>query len=410
MKHTSLLNGQTDAQPKRSDRSICRRAFSKGLALGLLTLAAVIVLTGSLAYGEGGGDALFINPNGNVGIGTTDPKARLDVQQGNRTGTNHPKSVKVLYVTGDFEEASGIEFRHNNESQGIGFGYNTIYATGSNDNQSLTLKPRGTEPVKVEGTIKVKKLQIGETSIGEEELKILKKLASDFGEDGLKILKKLASDFGLVAYYPFNGDARDESGNGNHGIVASAKHPRLTVDRHDKASSAYQFESESVYRPNLGHSSSVVMFKTERKSFDKSKNLSVSLWIKVYNFDLPFVVSVPLVSCSDFCVSLSFNKLSFTMFNQHSVTIQLLEPNTWNHFVGTFDGNTIKAYINGKLVGKQKGKVGDLNIRDVPLRFGIIGAFQYKKNRHCELIWDLDDIRIYNLALTDAKIKELYKE
>lgn len=26
-------------------------------------------------------------------------------------------------------------------------------------------------------------------------------------------------DSGLVAYYPFNGNANDESGNGNHGIV-----------------------------------------------------------------------------------------------------------------------------------------------------------------------------------------------
>jgi hypothetical protein len=33
----------------------------------------------------------------------------------------------------------GIEFRHDNQSQGIGFGYNTIYATGSNA-QTLNLK------------------------------------------------------------------------------------------------------------------------------------------------------------------------------------------------------------------------------------------------------------------------------
>jgi hypothetical protein len=27
---------------------------------------------------------------------------------------------------------------------------------------------------------------------------------------------------GLVAYYPFNGNANDQSGNGNHGIVNGA--------------------------------------------------------------------------------------------------------------------------------------------------------------------------------------------
>ena len=79
MKHISFPNGQTEAQPKRSDRRLCRRAFSKGLALGSLILAAVIVLTGGLVYGEGGGDALFIDPNGNVGIGTRNPKAKLEI-------------------------------------------------------------------------------------------------------------------------------------------------------------------------------------------------------------------------------------------------------------------------------------------------------------------------------------------
>ena len=34
---------------------------------------------------------------------------------------------------------------------------------------------------------------------------------------------------GLVAYYPFNGNASDENGNGNNGTAQGAT---LTVDRH----------------------------------------------------------------------------------------------------------------------------------------------------------------------------------
>ena len=41
---------------------------------------------------------------------------------------------------------------------------------------------------------------------------------------------------GLVAYYPFNGNANDESGNGNHGTVNGAT---LTEDRFDNADGAY---------------------------------------------------------------------------------------------------------------------------------------------------------------------------
>ena len=44
---------------------------------------------------------------------------------------------------------------------------------------------------------------------------------------------------GLVAYYPFNGNAKDESGNGNDGEVKGAV---LAEDRHGKAESAYAFD------------------------------------------------------------------------------------------------------------------------------------------------------------------------
>ena len=43
---------------------------------------------------------------------------------------------------------------------------------------------------------------------------------------------------GLVAYYPFNGNADDASGNGNDGIVNGA---RPTTDRFGRSSSAYRF-------------------------------------------------------------------------------------------------------------------------------------------------------------------------
>jgi microcystin-dependent protein len=59
----------------------------------------------------------------------------------------------VIYVTGALGDASGIEFRHSNGSQGIGFGYNTMYATGSNADQNLNLKPRGAGKVIVQGSL-----------------------------------------------------------------------------------------------------------------------------------------------------------------------------------------------------------------------------------------------------------------
>ncbi len=49
---------------------------------------------------------------------------------------------------------------------------------------------------------------------------------------------------GLVAYYPFNGNANDESGNGNNGIVHGAT---LTADRSGNANSAYSFNGIDNY-------------------------------------------------------------------------------------------------------------------------------------------------------------------
>ena len=47
---------------------------------------------------------------------------------------------------------------------------------------------------------------------------------------------------GLVAWYPFNGNANDESGNGNNGTVNGAT---LTADRFGNAQSCYSFNGNS---------------------------------------------------------------------------------------------------------------------------------------------------------------------
>ena len=49
---------------------------------------------------------------------------------------------------------------------------------------------------------------------------------------------------GLVAYYPFNGNAIDESGNGNDGTVTGAS---LTTDRLGDENSAYYFDGDNDY-------------------------------------------------------------------------------------------------------------------------------------------------------------------
>ena len=49
---------------------------------------------------------------------------------------------------------------------------------------------------------------------------------------------------GLVGWWPFNGNANDESGNNNHGIVNGAT---LSTDRFGQTNKAYNFNGLTSY-------------------------------------------------------------------------------------------------------------------------------------------------------------------
>lgn len=83
---------------------------------------------------------------------------------------------------------------------------------------------------------------------------------------------------GLVAWYPFNGNANDESVNNHHGVVTNA---RLTTDRFEKPNSAYYFNGINTFIevpwPNAFH-------------FSRNESFTLNVWIQPdsLNPDLPF--------------------------------------------------------------------------------------------------------------------------
>ena len=76
-------------------------------------------------------------------------------------------------------------------------------------------------------------------------------------------------DFGLVAWYPFDGNASDMSGNGNHGTVHGAN---LGIDRHGQQGMAYEFDGINDW---IGLNQSI-----------SSDEFTVSLWSRfsILNF------------------------------------------------------------------------------------------------------------------------------
>jgi Chaperone of endosialidase len=94
-------------------------------------------------------------------VGTDASRALVDIQAADRTGT-HPASVPALYVTANLGEASaGIEFRHSNATQGLGFGYSSIYAAGTNADQHVNLIPKGKGGVGIGTTNPLNDLEVG---------------------------------------------------------------------------------------------------------------------------------------------------------------------------------------------------------------------------------------------------------
>ena len=78
-------------------------------------------------------DDLILSPTGNVGIGTDNPTTKLHLETG---------KLRVRNV--DNSAASDIgAFYAENLTQGIGIGYNTIGAVGTNPDQDILIMPKG---------------------------------------------------------------------------------------------------------------------------------------------------------------------------------------------------------------------------------------------------------------------------
>ncbi len=189
----------------------------RSAAAGAVGLAGSLTIDGSLG----------------IGTGTSTPRARLDVQQAARSGT-HPAAVKGLYVTGDFGAASdGVEFRHSNATSGIGFGYNSLYATGTNTDQHLNLLPKGAGGVGIGTTSPGAKLEVaggGGTSV---DLIVNGRLRSNNNDGGLWVTAdRFIGGFGTgqVGFWN-NGDWRlNVANSGNVGIGIGGGTPAARLD------------------------------------------------------------------------------------------------------------------------------------------------------------------------------------
>ncbi|MBU1634531.1 LamG domain-containing protein [bacterium] len=208
---------------------------------------------------------------------------------------------------------------------------------------------------------------------------------------------------GLVAHYPFNGNANDESGKENHGIVSGAI---LCIDRFSNLDEAYQFDGINDYIKI--HSSDILNLVDD---------FSISLWIYPEE-NMLFSKSQGIIGKIETDAEgkngyvlghqhkLPDNIISFfTRYDSVSVATFPLSINEWYNIVMTYGSNILSIYVNKTLVSKVNNCPPPINT-NVQL---VIGRW-YSNYDDYYFKGKIDDIRIYDRNLDLSEIKYLYNE
>ena len=201
---------------------------------------------------------------------------------------------------------------------------------------------------------------------------------------------------GLVAYWPFDGDAKDASGNGNDGVVRGAV---PTADRKGKANGAFHFNGNATVR--VPDSASLR---------EVTKSFSIAAWLK---YDRGFRIvdewaSVLSKGTLGRQFGLNFNLTARTANNteiglfQHAAFGIFPAKGEWTHVAVTFDANGLStAYVNGKSVGTWRNPSPlSPNREELVIGSDPHGDVEY-------LIGALDDVAVWNRALSADEVARL---
>ena len=195
---------------------------------------------------------------------------------------------------------------------------------------------------------------------------------------------------GLVAYYPFEGNAKDESGSGNHGTLEGAS---LTADRFGNAEYAYHFDGNDYI--NCGNGTSL----------NVTGAISMVAWINPASFEGGRILSKQ-GSGKGYELSLWDNGVQLILNNEIVATKSLSgRENQWIFIAGTWDQSAanpnVKLYVDDEAPA-QANFAGPMVPADdvlyIGCRYGSYGFFTGV----------IDEVRIYNRALTQEEVQELY--
>ena len=218
---------------------------------------------------------------------------------------------------------------------------------------------------------------------------------------------------GLVGWWPFNGNANDESGNGNNGSIQG---PTFCANRFGINNSSIFFQSaDSTSKIDFG----VLSYPNQ---------FSISIWQKRFNYQNTFNV---LLSCYD-------GQNGFELKNTGTAVDlvlgdgkkwgSIIDPDTlplyqWIHIVATFNGQNAKLFING-IQKLNCTIINDGNISSNTIIANELNFPLFSTNTNYSLLLgdrttvnateqfnfegELDDLGFWNRELSKQEITDLY--
>lgn len=213
---------------------------------------------------------------------------------------------------------------------------------------------------------------------------------------------------GLVAYYPFNGNANDASGNNNNGTPSGSA--ALITDQWGNPSSAYNFNGTNGAGQITIPNSPTLQFTT---------SASFAFWVKL-NSNVGTNGFGNIVAGGQHCffakegdaggglfalTSLNGSTLTSSVGNvsmtNNNSTLTGYSVGQWIHFCYVMDATETRVYINGNLVSTQAGAPSFTTMNTKNLYLARFGTNWYPMNGA------LDEFRVYNRVLNTAEISAL---
>ena len=204
---------------------------------------------------------------------------------------------------------------------------------------------------------------------------------------------------GLIGWWPFNGNANDESGNGNNGSVTGAT---LTTDRFGNPNSAYYFAINDII--DFGVSNDFAITSSQTKS--------INLWFYSTTGKYPFLNKYKnsVVSNSNFFIGGDAPLFSqgdgiILTANGSNNLYQPIVAGNWFNVVAIYSGPNaiVDLYINAQHV-----QTAPLNYNSNISSRPLIVQGTKMTNDYDNADGKIDDIGIWNRALTVCEIQDLY--